>query len=211
MLWVSVGGLKRGPNKRTLDSVEENIAEQRSEIQQPVEQKISRGGLVQNDEKEGQEHTVDIEGESAAKRDTDTEQRQRKQKIRKEQKVLKKAEGKLKKEEDRRKKQGKGDVRVKQMVLDLLDEGENRKGMKARIISDPTEDKQHTDHTVTSVLEVKDKEVKGDLGPQKENTRKNLLGQSLAMLPVERKSDEAPGLLLGEAQRVRWWRKQGFY
>lgn len=211
MLWVSVGGLKRGPNKRTLDSVEENIAEQRSEIQQPVEQKISRGGLVQNDEKEGQEHTVDIEGESAAKRDTDTEQRQRKQKIRKEQKVLKKAEGKLKKEEDRRKKQGKGDVRVKQMVLDLLDEGENRKGMKARIISDPTEDKQHTDHTVTSVLEVKDKEVKGDLGPEKENTRKNLLGQSLAMLPVERKSDEAPGLLLGEAQRVRWWRKQGFY
>ena len=211
MLWVSVGGLKRGPNKRTLDSVEENIAEQRSEIQQPVEQKISRGGLVQNDEKEGQEHTVDIEGESAAKRDTDTEQRQRKQKIRKEQKVLKKAEGKLKKEEDRRKKQGKGDVRVKQMVLDLLDEGENRKGMKARIISDPTEDKQHTDHTVTSVLEVKDKEVKGDLGPEKENTRKNFLGQSLAMLPVERKSDEAPGLLLGEAQRVRWWRKQGFY
>ena len=211
MLWVSVGGLKRGPNKRTLDSVEENIAEQRSEIQQPVEQKISRGGLVQNDEKEGQEHTVDIEGESAAKRDTDTEQRQRKQKIRKEQKVLKKAEGKLKKEEDRRKKQGKGDVRVKQMVLDLLDEGENRKGMKARIISDPTEDKQHTDHTVTSVLEVKDKEVKGDLGPEKENTTKNLLGQSLAMLPVERKSDEAPGLLLGEAQRVRWWRKQGFY
>lgn len=211
MLWVSVGGLKRGPNKRTLDSVEENIAEQRSEIQQPVEQKISRGGLVQNDEKEGQEHTVDIEGESAAKRDTDTEQRQRKQKIRKEQKVLKKAEGKLKKEEDRRKKQGKGDVRVKQMVLDLLDEGENRKGMKARIISDPTEDKQHTDHTVTSVLEVKDKEVKGDLGSEKENTRKNLLGQSLAMLPVERKSDEAPGLLLGEAQRVRWWRKQGFY
>lgn len=211
MLWVSVGGLKRGPNKRTLDSVEENIAEQRSEIQQPVEQKISRGGLVQNYEKEGQEHTVDIEGESAAKRDTDTEQRQRKQKIRKEQKVLKKAEGKLKKEEDRRKKQGKGDVRVKQMVLDLLDEGENRKGMKARIISDPTEDKQHTDHTVTSVLEVKDKEVKGDLGSEKENTRKNLLGQSLAMLPVERKSDEAPGLLLGEAQRVRWWRKQGFY
>ena len=211
MLWVSVGGLKRGPNKRTLDSVEENIAEQRSEIQQPVEQKISTGGLVQNDEKEGQEHTVDIEGESAAKRDTDTEQRQRKQKIRKEQKVLKKAEGKLKKEEDRRKKQGKGDVRVKQMVLDLLDEGENRKGMKARIISDPTEDKQHTDHTVTSVLEVKDKEVKGDLGSEKENTRKNLLGQSLAMLPVERKSDEAPGLLLGEAQRVRWWRKQGFY
>ena len=211
MLWVSVGGLKRGPNKRTLDSVEENIAEQRSEIQQPVEQKISRGGLVQNDEKEGQEHTVDIEGESATKRDKDTEQRQRKQKIRKEQKVLKKAEGKLKKEEDRRKKQGKGDVRVKQMVLDLLDEGENRKGMKARIISDPTEDKQHTDHTVTSVLEVKDKEVKGDLGSEKENTRKNLLGQSLAMLPVERKSDEAPGLLLGEAQRVRWWRKQGFY
>ena len=211
MLWVSVGGLKRGPNKRTLDSVEENIAEQRSEIQQPVEQKISRGGLVQNDEKEGQGHTVDIEGKSAAKRDKDTEQRQRKQKIRKEQKVLKKAEGKLKKEEDRRKKQGKGDVRVKQMVLDLLDEGENRKGMKARIISDPTEDKQHTDHTVTSVLEVKDKEVKGDLGPEKENTRKNLLGQSLAMLPVERKSDEAPGLLLGEAQRVRWWRKQGFY
>ena len=191
--------------------MEENIAEQRSEIQQPVEQKISRGGLVQNDEKEGQEHTVDIEGESAAKRDTDTEQRQRKQKIRKEQKVLKKAEGKLKKEEDRRKKQGKGDVRVIQMVLDLLDEGENRKGMKARIISDPTEDKQHTDHTVTSVLEVKDKEVKGDLGSEKENTRKNLLGQSLAMLPVERKSDEAPGLLLGEAQRVRWWRKQGFY
>lgn len=212
MLWVSVGGLKRGANKRTLDSVEENIAEQRSKIHQPEEQKISTGGLIQdNNEKEGQEHTVDIEGESAAKRDTDTEQRQRKQKIRKEQKVLKKAEGKLKKEEDRRKKQGKGDVRVKQMVLDLLDEGENRKGMKARIISDPTEDKQHTDHTVTSVLEVKDKEVKGDLGPEKENTRKNLLGQSLAMLPVERKSDEAPGLLLGEAQRVRWWRKQGFY
>ena len=92
----------------------------------------------------------------------------------------------------------------------VAEKRKNRKGMKARIISDPTEDKQHTDHTVTSVLEVKDKEVKGDLGPEKENTRKNLLGQSLAMLPVERKSDEAPGLLLGEAQRVRWWRKQGF-
>ena len=205
MLWVSVGGLKRGPNKRTLDSVEENIAEQRSK------ENISRGTkLIQNDEKEAEEQTVDIEEESATKRDG-TEQRQMKQKIRKEQKVLKKTEGNLEKDEDRRKKQGKGDVRVKQMVLDLLEEGENRKGMKARIVRDPIEDKLHTDQTVTSVLEVKDLEVKGDLDPEKENTMTNLLGQSLVMLPVERKSDEAPGLLSGEDQRVRWWRKQGFY
>ena len=205
MLWVSVGGLKRGPNKRTLDSVEENIAEQRSK------ENISRGTkLIQNDEKEAEEQTVDIEEELGTKRDG-TEQRQMKQKIRKEQKVLKKTEGNLEKDEDRRKKQGKGDVRVKQMVLDLLEEGENRKGMKARIIRDLIEDQLHTDHTVTSVLEVKDLEVKGDLDLEKENTMTNLLGQSLVMLPVERKSDEAPGLLSGEDQRVRWWRKQGFY
>ena len=198
MLWVSVGGLKRGSNKRTLDSVEENIAEQRSKIQQPVEEEISTGGLIQSDEKEGQENTEDIE--LASKR-VDTEHRQRKQKIRKEQEVLEKAEGELKKDEDRRKKQGKGGVRGKQMVLNMLDEGKNRKGVKARIIRD---------HTVSSALEVKDKEVKGDLGPEKENTMTSLLGQSLAMLPVESKSDEAPGLLSGEDQRVRWWRKQGF-
>ena len=131
-----------------------------------------------------------------------TEHRQRKQKIRKAQEVLKEAEGELKKDEDRRKKQGKGGVKVKQMVLNVLDEGENRKGVKARIIRD---------HTVSSVLEVKDKEVKGDLGPEKENAMTSLLGQSLEMLPVESKSDEAPGLLSGEDQRVRWWRKQGFY
>ena len=201
MLWVSVGGLKRGVNKRTLDSVEENIAEQRSKIHQPVEQKISTGGLIQDNEKEGQEYTVDVEEELASKRDH-AEQRQRKQKIRKEQEVLKKAEGELNKDEERRKKQGKGDVRVKQMILGVLDEGENRKEMKARIIRD---------QTVTSVLEVKDEEVKGDLGPEKENAMTSLLGQYLAMLPVERKSDEAPGLLSGEDQRVRWWRKQGFY
>ena len=201
MLWVSVGGLKRGVNKRTLDSVEENIAEQRSKIHQPVEQKISTGGLIQDNEKEGQEYTVDVEEELASKRDH-AEQRQRKQKIRKEQEVLKKAEGELNKDEERRKKQGKGDVRVKQMILGVLDEGENRKEMKARIIRD---------QTVTSVLEVKDEEVKGDLGPEIENAMTSLLGQYLAMLPVERKSDEAPGLLSGEDQRVRWWRKQGFY
>ena len=209
MLWVSVGGLNRGSNKRTLDSVEEDIAEHRNKIHQPVEQKIS--AMIPND-KEGQGETLDIETEPTTKRDH-TAHRDKKQKIRKEQKVLRileKAEGKLKKDVDRRRKQGNGNVRVEEMFLGTLDEGENGKRMKEMIITEPIDNKLRTDHTVTSVLEVKDQKVKAD-DPEKENGKTNPLGQSLAMMPVERKSDEAPGLMSGEDQRGRWWRKQGFY
>ena len=186
--------------ERTLDSVEEDIAELRSKIQQPVEQQISDGGVAQNDKKKGQQEQTDIdEVESVTKRDHIEQHRNRKQKIRKEQKVLrtlKKAEGK--KDVERRKKQRKGNV--EQRFLDALDKVENGKRMKERIIT--REEKLPTDHTVRSVLEVKDK---------KENNKKNSLGQSLERLAEERKSDEATGLVSGEDQRVRWWRKQGFY
>ena len=205
MLWVSVGGLNRGSNKRTLDSVEEAIGESGSKIHQPVEQRIS--ATIPND-KEGQEETLDIEAEPTTKRDN-TAHRDKKQKIRKEEKVLRiirKAEGKLKKDMDRRKKQEKGNVRIKELLLDTLDEGESGKRMKARIMTKPIDNY----HTVTSELEVKDQDVKAD-DPEKENVKKNPLGQSLAMLPVERKSDEAPDVLSSADQRVRWWRKQGFY
>ena len=206
MLWVSVGGLNRGSNKRTLDSVEEDIGESGSKIHQPVEQRIS---ATIPDDKEGQEETLDIEeAEPKTKRDH-TAHRDKKQKIRKEEKVLRiirKAEGKLKKDMDRRKKQEKGNVRIKELLLDTLDEGESGKRMKARIMTKPIDNY----HTVTSELEVKDQDVKAD-DPEKENVKKNPLGQSLAMLPVERKSDEAPDVLSAEDQRVRWWRKQGFY
>ena len=203
---MSVGGLNRDSSKRTLDSVEEAIGESGSKIHQPVEQRIS---ATIPDDKEGQEETLDIEeAEPKTKRDH-TAHRDEKQKIRKEEKVLRiirKAEGKLKKDMDRRKKQEKGNVRIKELLLDTLDEGESGKRMKARIMTKPIDNY----HTVTSELEVKDQDVKAD-DPEKENVKKNPLGQSLAMLPVERKSDEAPDVLLAGDQRVRWWRKQGFY
>ena len=182
--------------------MEEDIAEHRSKLHQPVEQKIS-GVLTQNDKKKGQqEQTLDVEVESATKRDHTEQHRGRKEKIRKEQNVLRileKAEGK----EDlvRRKKQRKGNV--KHIFLNASNEVENGKRMKEMIITEPREEKLPTDHTVTSVLEVKDN--------RQENDKKNSLGQSLEKLPVERKSDEATGFMSGEDQRVRWWRKQGFY
>ena len=182
--------------------MDENIPERRSEMQDPAEEKISREKAIE----EGQEH---IEKELAAKKDN-TEHRQRQQKIKKEEKVLqilKKTEEKLKNDENRRKKEGKGDVRVKQMTLAVLDERENGKEMKGRIIRNPIKEKFHADHTVTSVLEVEDvEEIKGNV-PEKENTMINLLGQSLGQLPVESKSGDAAG----KDQRLRWWRKQGFY
>ena len=184
--------------------MDENIPEQRSEMQDPAEEKISREEAIE----EGQEHSLDIEKELAAKKD-DTEHRQRKQKIKKEEKVLqilKKAEEKEKNDENRRKKEGKGDIRLKQMTLAVLDEGEKRKEMKGRIIRDPMKQNLYADHNVTSVLKVEDKEIKGNV-PEKENTMINLLGQSLGLLPVESKSEDAAG----KDQRVRWWRKQGFY
>ena len=206
---MSVGGLNRDSSKRTLDSVEEDITDHGSKIHQPVEQRIS--AMIPND-KEGREETLDIEAEPATKRDY-TAYRDKKQKIRKEEKVLRiirKAEGKLKKDVDIRKKQEKGNVRINGMFVDTLDEGESGKRMKARIMTKPIDNKLGTDHTVTSELEAKDQDVKAD-DPEKENVKKNPLGQSLAMLPVERKSDEAPDVLLAGDQRVRWWRKQGFY
>ena len=206
---MSVGGLNRDSSKRTLDSVEEDITDHGSKIHQPVEQRIS---AMIPDDKEGQEETLDIEAEPATKRDY-TAHRDKKQKIRKEEKVLRiirKAEGKLKKDVDRRIKQEKGNVRIKELLLDTLDEGESGKRMKARIMTKPIDNKLGTDHTVTSELEAKDQDVKAD-DPEKENVKKNPLGQSLAMLPVERKSDEAPVVLSSADQRVRWWRKQGFY
>lgn len=180
--------------------MEEDIAEHRSKLLQPVEQKIS-GGLTQNDKKEGQqEQILDVEVESGTKRE---QHRGRKEKIRKEQKVLRileKAEGKT--DLERRKKQRKGNV--EQIFLNASNEiVENGKRMKEMIISEPREEKLPTDHTVTSVLEVKDN--------RKENDKKNPLGQSLEKLPVKRKSDKATGFMSGEDQRVRWWRKQGFY
>ena len=207
---MSVGGLNRDSSKRTLDSVEEDITDHGSKIHQPVEQRIS--AMIPND-KEGQEETLDIKAEPTTKRDH-TAHRDKKQKIRNEQKkvlrILQKAEGKVKQHVDRRIKQGKGNVRINEMFVDTLDEGESGKRLKARIITEPIDNKLRTDHTVTSMLEVKDQEVKSD-DPEKENVKKNPLGQSLAMLPVERKSDEAPDVLLAGDQRVRWWRKQGFY
>ena len=206
---MSVGGLNRDSSKRTLDSVEEDITDHGSKIHQPVEQRIS--AMIPND-KEGREETLDIEAEPTTKRDY-TAYRDKKQKIRKEEKVLRiirKAEGKLKKDVDIRKKQEKGNVRINGMFVDTLDEGESGKRMKARIMSKPIDNKLGTDHTVTSELEAKDQDVKAD-DPEKENVKKNPLGQSLAMLPVERKSDEAPDVLLAGDQRVRRWRKQGFY
>ena len=179
--------------------MEEDIAEHRSKIHQLAEQKIS-GVLTQNDKTEGQQkQTLDIEVESATKRE---QHRGRKEKIRKEQKVLRileKAEGK--KDLERRKKQRKENV--EQIFLNASNEVENGKRMKEMIITEPREEKLPTDHTVTSVLEVKDN--------RKENHKKNPLGQSLEKLPVERKSEEATGFMSGEDQRVRWWRKQGFY
>ena len=67
--------------------MEEDIAEHRSKLHQPVEQKIS-GVLTQNDKKKGQqEQTLDVEVESATKRDHTEQHRGRKEKIRKEKQV----------------------------------------------------------------------------------------------------------------------------
>ena len=135
MLWVSVGlgGVKRAPIKRTLDSLDEVIAKQRRKTVE--ERKTLTGESKQSDKKEQEEHLMDI-------------------------------------------------------------------------VANLTTNRDQTDTLLTSMLEVKGPVVKTD---KKENIDKNSRGNFLEMLPIERKSDEATVLPLGDNQRVRWWRKQGFY
>ena len=215
MLWVSVGGLKGGHLKRTLDSGEHVVAQNRGT---PMEQRTSAPvELVQNHKKEaGQKQTSKSEAKLVAAgnqtpsnsmkplfpRRSQEEHRHRQEQNKKNRVttiISGDSERNRKRDSDRRKKQEKGNRQNEQNVLSkkeqivLSTEKEKEKSTKGIIVGGPG---TQTLHSIFTELKVLDKDTGRDESKK-------------TQLSIERKSDK--GLLTGENHRVRWWRKPGFY
>ena len=213
MLWVSVGGLKGGHLKRTLDSGEQVVAQNRGT---PTEQRTSAPvEVIQNRMKEAEE-TSTSEGKlvtaghqtpaSSMKplfpRRSHEEHRHRQQENKKDKKttiISGDTESNRKKDSNRRKKQGKVNHQNDQNALSKKEqtvfstEKEKEKSTKGIIVGGPG---TQTLHSIFTELKVLDKDTGRDESKK-------------TQLSIERKSDK--GLLTGENHRVRWWRKPGFY
>ena len=211
MLWVSVGGLKGGHLKRTLDSGEQVVAQNRGT---PMEQRTSAPvKVIQNRMKEAEqtsrseEELVTAGNQTPASslkplfpRRSEEEHRHRQQQNKNDKKtrvIAADSQSNSKRDSDKRKKQKKGNrqneqnvlSKKEQIVLSTEKEKEKKKSMKGIIVGGPG---TQTLHSIFTELKVLDKD-----------------DSNKTQLSIERKSDK--GLLSGENHRVRWWRKPGFY
>ena len=213
MLWVSVGGLKGGHLKRTLDSGEQDVAQNRGT---PMEQRTSAPVEVMQDRMKEAEETSKSDGKlvtagnqtpaSSMKplfpRRSEEEHRHRQQQNKKDKKtsvISGDSERNRKRDSNRRKKQEKGNRQNEKNFLSKKEQivlsTEKEKRMKGIIVGGPG---TQTLHSIFTELKVLDK----DADAERDESKKT-------QLSIERKSDK--GLLTGENHRVRWWRKPGFY
>ena len=214
MLWVSVGGLKGGHLKRTLDSGEQVVAQNRGT---PTEQRTSAPVEVIHSPTKAAKQTPKIEGMlkvSAANqtptssmkplfpRRSQEEHRHRQEQKKKDKKtriISGDREKNRKTDSNTKKKQGKENHHNDQNVLYKKEqnarstEDGSKKRTKGNIVSGPGTQALHSIFTELKVL---------DKDAERDESKKT-------QLSIERKSDK--GLLTGENHRVRWWRKPGFY